>query len=333
MKKLTIILICSLAIMCVCLLLTSSCKKKEDLNNPTVPVITTDVITNIIQTTATCGGNVTSQGSSPVTARGVCWSTSQTPTISDSKTTDGTGTGSFTSNITGLTVNTPYYVRAYATNSTGTGYGNEISFTPVLETGTVTDIEGNVYQTIKIGTQWWMSENLKTTKYNDGTSIPLVEDYQIWSNIFNVPAPAYCWFNNTVLYKDTYGALYNWHAVNTGILAPTGWHVPTDAEWTILTTYLGGEDVAGGKMKEVGTTHWTIPNAGATNSCGFNALPAGWRHTNGMFEEIAIGTYFWATSPANAGDAWNRYLNYSSNNIIRADWFQSYGYSVRCIKD
>jgi uncharacterized protein (TIGR02145 family) len=225
------------------------------------------------------------------------------------------------------------FVCLLLTSSCNKKEDNNDPVVPVLETGTVTDIEGNVYQTVKIGTQWWMSENLKTTRFNDGTSIPLVEDYQLWSNIFNEPAPAFCWFDNTISYKETYGALYNWHAVNTGVLAPAGWHVPTDAEWTILTTFLGGEDVASGKMKEAGTTHWTIPNTGATNSCGFNALPAGWRHTNGMFKELAIGTYFWANSSANAGDAWNRYLNYSNDYIIRADWFQSYGYSVRCVKD
>ena len=173
----------------------------------------------------------------------------------NSKTTDGSGTGTFTSSITGLTAGTTYYVRAYATNSAGTGYGNDISFTTQQGgVGNVTDDDGNVYHSVTIGTQVWMVENLKTTKYNDGTSIPLVTDATDWHNLLT---PGYCWNNNDeATYKATYGALYNWYTVNTGNLCPTGWHVPGDAEWTTLTTYLGGEDVAGGKLKEVGITHW-----------------------------------------------------------------------------
>jgi uncharacterized protein (TIGR02145 family) len=310
------------------LLILISCKKTDE-----VPTVTTEAISSITQTTATGGGNVTSEGSGLVSARGVCWSKSANPTISDAHTTDGSGTGSFTSSLSGLTVNTLYYVRAYATNSAGTAYGNEISFTPVMETGTVTDVDGNVYKTVKIGTQWWMAENLKTTRYNDGTSVPLVEDYQSWVDLFNSSGPGFCWFNNAVSYKDTYGALYNWHAVNTGKLAPAGWHVPTDAEWTILTTFLGGKDIAGGKMKEVGLTHWSDPNTGATNASGFTALGGGWRHSNATYQEFGIGTYFWTSSAANTGDAWNFYLRFENAGIIRADWFKEYGFSVRCVKN
>ena len=137
---------------------------------------------------------------------------------------------------------------------------------------TATDIDGNVYHTVTIGTQIWMVENLKTTRYNDGSPIPFVTDSSSWSNL---TTPGYCWYNNDTTNKNTYGALYNWFAVNTGKLAPTGWHVPTDDEWTTLTTYLGGESIAGGKLKETGTTHWRTPNAGATNEIGFTAS-SGW---------------------------------------------------------
>src|SRR5674476_633708 len=131
------------------------------------------------------------------------------------------------------------------------------SFTEGDSSNTVTDIEGNVYHTVKIGTQTWMVENLKTTKYKDGTAIPLVTDNKVW---INLPTPAYCWYDNdATTYKNTYGALYNWYAVNTGKLAPTGWHIPTDAEWTTLQNYVGGELVAGDKMKA--TTLW-IPYSG-----------------------------------------------------------------------
>ena len=256
MKKATKSWIYTLAIMGVFLMIISGCKKKDDNSNPPpasqVPALTTDVVSNVVITTATSGGNVTSQGSSAVSARGVCWSISANPSTSDAHTTDGSGTGHFTSSVTGLTPNTPYYLRAYATNSAGTGYGNQQSFTTQQGTGgTVTDIDGNVYHTVTIGTQTWMVENLKTTKYNDGTAIPLVTDSTAW---LNLTTPGYCWYNNdAATYKNTYGALYNWFTVNTSKLAPSGWHVPTDAEWTTLITYLGGETVAGGQMKSTGT--------------------------------------------------------------------------------
>jgi uncharacterized protein (TIGR02145 family) len=235
----------------------------------TLPTVTTGTTTPTSSTTASSGGNVTSDGGATVTARGVCWSTSQNPTISNSRTTNGSGTGTFTSSITGLSPNTTYYLRAYATNNEGTGYGNEVSFTtsdeiifnPSLTYGEVSDIDGNYYKTIQIGSQIWMAENLKTTRYNDGSNIPLVTDNTAWSNL---TTPGYCWYNNdAATYKNVYGALYNWYAVNTGKLCPSGWHVPSEYEWTLLVNYLGGVYAAGGKLKETGTTHWYSPNAGA----------------------------------------------------------------------
>jgi len=213
----------------------------------TLPTVNTNAIINITQTTATSGGVITSDGGATVTERGVCWSTSQTPTITDNKTTDGTGAGSFTSAISGLTANTTYYVRAYATNNKGTGYGSAMSFTtleggsgaivfnPNITYGSMTDIDGNTYKTVTIGTQTWMAENLKVTKYNDGTNIPNVTDDTEWGNL---TTGAYCNYNNDQSNVATYGRLYNWYAVNTGKLCPTGWHVPSDAEWTTLEDYL-----------------------------------------------------------------------------------------------
>ncbi len=189
-----------------------------------IATLTTSSISGIGQSLATCGGNVTSDGVSTVT-RGVCWATVATPTINDSKTIDGTGTGIFSSSITGLTANTKYFVRAYATNNAGTGYGNELSFT-TQQGETVTDIDGNVYNEVTIGTQVWMVENLKTTQYNDGTAIPLVADNTAWSIL---TTGGYCWaYNDEATFKNTYGALYNWYTINTK-LCPTGWHVPNDA--------------------------------------------------------------------------------------------------------
>ena len=341
MKKVTKSWIYTLAIMGVFLMIISGCKKKDDNSNPPpasqVPALTTDVVSNIAQTTATSGGNVTSQGTSAVSARCVCWSISANPSTSDAHTTDGSGTGNFTSNLTGLTPNTPYYVRAYAINSAGTGYGNQQSFTTQQETGgTVTDIDGNVYHTVTIGTQTWMVENLKTTKYNDGTAIPLVTDSTAW---LNLPTPGYCWYNNdAATYKNTYGALYNWFTVNTSKLAPSGWHVPTDAEWTILTIYLGGDTVAGGKMKstgtiELGTGLWYSPNTGATNESGFTAVPAGCRGRDGAFDYVGSIGFWWSSSEYVASDAWYRHLSYDYSDVSRYYGKKYLGFSVRCVRD
>ena len=213
-----------------------------------IPTLSTFDPSAITTTTAISGGNITSNGGNAVTVRGVCWGTVPNPTTDNSKTTDGTGTGTFTSNLTGLTENTTYYLRAYATNSNGTGYGNEITiktlantsgitFNPNLTYGTVTDIDGNVYKTISIGNQTWMAENLRTTKYRNGD--PITNETGNWTDL---ETGVYSWYsNNETQYKAIYGALYNWFAVaDSRNLAPSGWHVATDAEWTTLTEYLGG---------------------------------------------------------------------------------------------
>lgn len=296
---------------------------------PTLPVLTSSGISMVTQNSAICGGNITSDGGSIITARGVCWSTVSNPKITDSKTTDGSGIGTFTSSIISLTTNTTYFLRAYATNSTGTSYGNEIIFTTRL--GTITDVDGNIYNTISIGNQIWTVENLKTTKYNDGTGIPLVSSESSW---LNLPSPAFCWYdNNPVNYKDIYGALYNWHAVNTGKLCPTGWHVPSDIEWTTLTSYLGGTNIAGGKMKETGTNHWIPPNVGATNESGFTALPAGQRYADGVFQYIGYGSYWWSSTAENVSNAYPRRINQAAPNVYADVSLRSNGHSIRCIKD
>jgi len=199
----------------------------------------------------------------------------------------------------------------------------------------VADKDGNIYKTVTIDTQFWMAENLKTTSYNDGTSIPLVIDSTAWINLI---APGYCWYkNNANLYKDTYGALYNWYAVNTGKLCPVGWHVPTDAEWTILTTYLGGENVAGGKLKEAGTIHWRSPNVGATNESFFTALPSGFRIIfPGTDRAIGFDIGLWSSTEGNMSGAFGRYIDYNSGAIgnSRINYYsKKYGFSVRCLKD
>ena len=203
----------------------------------------------------------------------------------------------------------------------------------VVEKG-VKDYDGNVYDTINIGTQTWMKENLKTTKYKDGTAIPIVKDNTAW---YNLTTPGYCWYdNNETSYKNTYGALYNWYAVNTGILCPTGWHVPSETEWDTLVNYLGGRNIAGGKLKESGTAHWTSSNINVTNESGFTALPGGLRETNGQFNNNGTYGYWWSStvhpSFPPSGGALTMWIQLS--NFLEMPGYNSkYGFSIRCIKD
>jgi uncharacterized protein (TIGR02145 family) len=243
--------------------------------------------------TASSGGNITDNGGSTVTARGVVWNTTGTPTISNSRTTDGSSTGSYVSNMTALSPSTTYYVRAYATNSTGTAYGNQQTFTTTATSQTVTDIDGNTYNTVQIGTQVWMSENLKTSRYRNGGSIPYVVGNSDWQAL---TTGAWSNYNHDAANDPIYGKLYNWYTTLGDTLCPTGWGVPTDDEWTTLTTYLGGESVAGGKMKSVGTAYWNDPNTGATNESGFSVLPGGARNTDGSFFNIRFSAFFWSAT-------------------------------------
>jgi uncharacterized protein (TIGR02145 family) len=409
----------------ILLFFVTDCKKDEPA---TVPILSTSTISEITTTTATSGGYLSSDGGAIITSRGVCWSEIDNPTTSDSKTSDGDGIGQYVSNIIGLTAATTYHVRAYATNSVGTAYGADNSFTTLgespssitlpatelslhsatlngainpnslsttvsfeygtttsygqeviaiqsPETGSdmvnvsayltgltfgttyhfrvkavntsgtvyggdmvlttlvfniVTDIDGNNYNTITIGNQVWMAENLRSTKYNDGGTIPIVTGTSSWAAL---STDAYCWYNNDeATYKSLYGALYNWYAVNTGKLCPSGWHVPVEAEWTTLETYLGS-NVAGGKLKEVGTTHWTSPNVGATNETLFTALPGGSRYLDGVFNGFGTGAIFWLASAFNAPGQSYIYIYNNLTIVGHSSDNQRLGMSIRCLKD
>ena len=388
------------------------------VDNITVPVIVTAEITEITETSATGGGNVTNDGGSAVTARGVVWSRSEKPIIEDNKTTDGTGTGSFISNITGLMPGSKYYKRAYATNTAGTAYGEQIQFetvgftisgmvtehgeglnyvtimaseghsqtvttnsngeytltdvsygatvtiTPTREgfsfnpqfrkvpsimqhttdvdfagyqTGTVEDIDGNIYNTVRIGDQWWMAENLKTTRYRDGDAIPHAASDSAWVYYAHEKIGAWSVYENDDSYGELYGKLYNWHAVGE-LLCPVGWHVPNDDEWTVLEDYLGGEDIAGGKMKSTRTQpdphpRWDSPNTGATNKSGFTAFPGGVRYTNGYFTQIGSAGHWWSTTGYYDNNARTRRLNRNSDRLTRSYQNRNAGVSVRCVMD
>jgi uncharacterized protein (TIGR02145 family) len=208
----------------------------------------------------------------------------------------------------------------------------------ILHAQTLKDIDGNLYKSITIGTQVWMAENLKTTKYNDGKVIPLVKDDNAWKALIN---PAYCWNNNDeISNKNKYGALYNWYTVNTNKLCPKGWHVPTNAEWTTLTTYLGGESIAGGKLKEKGTSHWEDPNFKATNESGFTALPSGSRNWDGAFDYSGSNIIFfrsngcwWSSTELSDFSAYYRRLYNALTEVYSSLAVKQFGFSVRCLRD
>lgn len=311
-------------------------------NCATPPVLTTTAASAITLSTAQSGGYIISDGGSTVTARGVCWSTSQAPTVADSRTTDGTGIGSFTSYISGLTGNTRYYTRAYATNSTGIGYGDTISFI-THDFGTVTDIDGNVYQTVKIGNQRWMAANLKVTHYRNGDEIPNVSGSTAWAGL---AAGAYCDYGNDANNVSVYGRFYNWFAVNDSrSIAPEGWHVASDDEWKQMEIYLGMSQAAadsfpawrgddqGGKLKEIGTTHWNNPNAGATNETGLTGLPGGSRGNDGFFGYLRQYAHYWCSTESNVANAWSRSLGYDQSAVGRYVYDKQGGFSVLCVKD
>lgn len=417
-------------------ILTTSCLK----DNPTLPTVITSPVTEVKWDDATAGGEVASDGGSPVIARGVCVTTSSTdpPTLDNQHTTDGSGLGSYTSNFylewphSTPSVKLQHYFRAYATNINGTAYGEVLSFYPIsrppsadairlgiitpkatsadinysiepipnysrdeigicystipnptsegshvltvsttlvtidnlipnttyyvrgyvknesgisystekyfttleLIEGTVTDIEGNSYEYKTIGTQVWMRNDLNTSKYNDGTTIPNVQDNIEWS-LTNTNA--YCTYTSV-------GKLYNFYVItDSRKLCPAGWHVPSDSDWKTLEIYLGmSQDQAdatglrgtdeGGKLKAT-TSVWDSPNTGATNSAGFSATGSGYREDSGTFTNTGTSAYYWSNSEYDAVSAWSRSLLNTSAQIGRRNIKKGNGFSVRCIKD
>ena len=199
--------------------------------------------------------------------------------------------------------------------------------------GVVSDIDGNTYHTVKIGAQIWMTENLSTTKLNNGTEIHLVTDSKMWQE---TNLPSYCWYgNDQAKYGKPNGALYNWYTVNTGKLCPLGFHVPNDAEWETLVDYLGGSHIAGAKMK---IAHDSLWNSHSTNGnvkpVGFNAFPSGYRNMNGPFGYMGGNCFWWSTTLGKLEEhAWDRNLYGYSAGVYRYASQFSFGFSVRCLKD
>ena len=306
-------------------------------------VLNTAPVTNIGGTIAVSGGNIVSDGLSPVTQRGVVWSTTPNPTSADNILNYGSGTGSFISSLSGLTTNTIYYVRAYAINANGTAYGNEVSFTtasPIISNpGAGVTFNGYTYNSIVLGNgQEWMAENLRTSTYANGDPIPNVTDAIQWDSL---TTGAWAHYNNDSQIENPYGKLYNWYTViDSRNLCPTGWHVPSDTEWTVLTDYLWGYFVAGGKMKITGTQYWASPNIGATNESGFSSLPGGRHHVAGTFSGIGYSGLWWSTTEVNSSNAWYRVITFDNEYVSRQDGQfitsnigKTSGFSVRCLKD
>ena len=251
-------------------------------------------------------------------------------------TTNGSGFYSFPSIATGTTITVSVAVKvggpagSQRTFVVGPGINN-VDFW----LNAVSDVDGNSYSAVEIGSKIWMGENLKVTHFRDGTNITNVADSSGWANL---STPGYCWYdNNDSIYKDIYGALYNWYAVNTNKLCPSGWHVPSDAEWTALTDYLGGTGVAGGKLKEADTIYWNSPDTSATNESGFTAIPGGYRNNAGRFDLLGTQAYWWSNTaynnPSFPSYALFRYLMNTDGDSHRMFAPDPTGFSVRCLRD
>lgn len=340
-----------LAIACVLLsTIIHSCNKEDP---GVLPQISTSPVDMIARTAAGASGTIIDEDSDSITDKGFCWSLDVEPDLSDHSTENVFSEGEHMERkMRGLLPNTTYYVRAFGTNSAGTVYGNEESFTtkpadpmtlynPDLRYDSVQDIDGNTYKTIVIGEQEWMAENLKTTRYSDGEAIPhILLDPEI-----DLPmSPGYSWYeNNEDVFKDIYGAYYNWFAINTGKVCPSGWHIPSDEEWKELEMHLGmtSEEAdemgyrgstEGEELKESGTYNWVLESKVGSNLSGFTALPGG----SALGGEGNISLW-WTATPLDPGpDSWwilCRWLMWDGSWIARSEIDRPSLLSVRCLKD
>jgi uncharacterized protein (TIGR02145 family) len=307
----------------------AACKKTE---NPVLPSVLIDPISALTDNSANCGGSLMDNSVSVASIQGVCWSTSENPTIADNKTSDSLGKFSrFKSMLNDLNPLTTYYIRAYVTVNNKTFYSEDQAFTTL---NTVKDIEGNQYHSVKIGSQIWMKENLKAAKYQNGDDIATTDPVTL--DITAENAPEYQWLipeNDN--YLSDYGRLYTWYvAQDPRNVCPSGWHVPASDEWNTLIMSLYPAESGGGEMKETGTAHWYPPNDDATNSSGFTALPGGFRNESGYYGPPSYSGAWWSASSYD--NLRGQCLLLQSNNPnVYADGGseKTHGYSIRCIKD
>jgi uncharacterized protein (TIGR02145 family) len=319
----------------------------------TVPLVVTNSVHTVTEHSAMVGGVVRDDGGSEIISYGICWDTQPDPDIEGKHKAFSEGTGPYSTSIKDLELSTLYYVRAFAINSTGLAYGNEVMFrtndTPV------TDIDGNVYPTVKIGEQVWMAKNLAVSRYPDGTLVPYIPEQEWWDSL-RVDEKGFCYYMNSNRNRDIYGALYSWSAAVNGQdsihpeiepiqgVCPDGWHLPSDGEWKELEMHLGMSDREadgeswrgdiGGKLKSTGRDFWLIPNEGATNETRFSALPAGDRFPKGEFFNLGYSTFYWTSSNYDTEYAWARGLGYLFDSMYRGHQdAKNFGFSVRCVKD
>jgi len=323
------------------IILVQSCKKDDPAGK--VLSCLTQAATNVSESEATLNGTVNANDLSTIvifeygttTSYGFNLSANPYPVTGNTPTL-------VSADINRLLPGTIYHFRLKAENSLGTIYSNDITFTtreidpvnfnPDLTYGSVSDIDGNIYKTIQIGTQTWMAENLKTTKYKDGTAIPNIKDGTDWGAL---STGAYCDYYNFPAYSTIYGRLYNWYvgaSTNLKNVCPSGWHVPSDTEWTVLIDYLGGENGVEYKLKEVGLAHWPDPNSGATNESGFTALPGGGRYQPNSFGDLGAHATWWLSTDNDA--VYGAYYHLSFSGGSNGGYFsKDAGLSVRCLKD
>ena len=318
-----------------------SCKKNK------LASVETTVVTKITCTTFTGGGNVTDDNGKIIISKGLCWSVYPDPIAVGLCTNEGSGSGYFQSTAKSLMPGTTYYVRAYVTSEAGTNYGNtlevttmtnEVQFNSQLTYGTLTDIDGNIYRTIVIGSQTWMAENLKVGHYRNGDSIPNITNDNSW---LSLTSGACCLQTNpppSTIYNGTY---YNWYAVNDSRgLAPVGWHIPSTNEWIALANSLGGLDFAGSKLMEESDRHWVYLRQATcfgTNQSGYTALPTGYRSNAGGFA-VANIAFWWSTDWVDIYNAYKVEISpswYEDRIPLRVSLYsnKNLGCNIRCVKD
>jgi len=337
--KLLIIILCTIGS-----LFTISCKKDND----NLPLIKTLLVSNIGSTTANSGGTISWNIESDITGRGICWGSEINPTIEDNITTDGKGSGIFKSVLSKLLPNTTYYTRSYVIKNGRVIYGNPVSF---KTEDVITDIDGNVYNIVRIGHQLWMAENLKTTRFVNGDAIATTVPATL--NIMYDPDPVFQWaYDGLEKNAAKYGRLYTWYAVTDPRgLCPLGWHIPSDDEWTELENYLisngynfdgttTGNKVA---LSLASPTDWNYSQDMGTlgninypdfrNKACFSALPSGYRNQDGRFMDKGSSCCWWSGTEDFTYNAYYRYLLSARNDLIRSSYFEFCAVSVRCIKD
>jgi uncharacterized protein (TIGR02145 family) len=317
-------------------LLLMQCSK--EFGGVGMPVVKTLAPFDITPNSIHCGGKVEAHNGFPVTAFGLLVSDYDDFRKYDSLSCVMDVDANFVTTIESLHHNRILYLKAWAVSELGTGYGEVVAYThagsgitfnPDLTYDTLTDIDGNSYLTIRIGNQEWMAENLRTTRYRDGTPILHVIPNEDWDTL---SSPAYCWYlNNEAGYKATYGALYNWWAASSGKLCPVGWHTPDSVELGLLRNHFTDQFQANAQLKEAGSMHWILNNDG-NNKSGFTALPAGYRANSGWFHFMGYYSYIWSTTEANLHQGKHWFLQINGGFYIGSSSKQA-GLSVRCVRD